>query len=85
MQLFDTFETMLETLLSLENLISSLVIILFIQLIFILSVARNTQVLAKATSHPPKKKGPSLLTRLRQRLRPSVKLPKGDDKELHEK
>jgi len=78
MQLVETFQQMID-------LLQSVVLIMFIQLIFILAVARNTQVVAKSTSSPPTPRGPSILRRFWRRLRPSIKLPEGDKKELTEK
>ncbi len=84
MQLLDTFQAILLVLEEILYIIQGLVVVIFIHLVFTLAMARNTQVLAKATHTPLKEKRSSRLTRLRQRLRPRVELPPSDKKELVE-
>jgi hypothetical protein len=85
-QLMDTWQEILQTLISIETTISALIMIVFIQLLCQIANARNTQVVARST-HTPKQpqREPSLIGRIWRRLRPSKRLPEGDTKELTEK
>lgn len=77
MQITETFEAILALLEQLVMLTQGLVVIIFLQMLFIIAVAKNTQ--PRRELEPRK---PSLFSRLRQRVRPKKKLPEGDTKEL---
>lgn len=86
MQLFEAFDIMVLLLEELIYITQGLVVIVFLNWICTVAIARNTQVLSKATHTPiDKEKRFSLRSRIWQRLRPRVKLPEGDEKELTEK
>lgn len=85
LQIFDTFEQILQSLLRLEQTVAGLVLITSIILLCNIATARNTQALSKSHTQPHQKQVPSLYARVRQRLRPSRQLPEGDKKELVEK
>lgn len=82
LQIIETFEQMLELLTELVTLTQGLVVVVFLQLLFTLAVAKNTQPQRKL-----KPDRPSLLSRIRSRLSRKKKkqLPKGDRLELTKK
>lgn len=87
LQLVETWQEILQVLISIEVQISALVMIVFINLICSIATARNTQTTSKGVTTPKTpRKAPSLLAKLWRRLRPSDRdrLPEGDTKELVE-
>lgn len=81
MQIIDTFVDMLQVLEDLRYIVQGLVIVIFLQLIMQIAIAKNTQT-AKRLQAP---RGPRVWTRLYRRLRKKQVLPPGDKKEGVEK